>query len=588
MKSKDIYKRIFKLIKPHSFGIICSLLLALVMVFCTLVIPIITGKAIDCMLGKGAVDTKALGRLLKLFLIVLLANGAASWLMTAINNKITFSITKDLRNQMFGKLHSLPISYIDSMGHGDLLSRMISDVDRLSDGLLLGFSQLFTGVLTIIGTLIFMLCTNVSITLIVVLLTPVSMFAASFISKKTYTHFKKQAAMQGNLTTFINENVNYVRLVQSYGAEPIKRAEFDKLTENYAQTNLKALFFSSTTNPVTRFVNSLVYAGVGVFGALLGINGRITIGTLSCFLSYANQYTKPFNEISGVITEFQNAVACSGRIFEFLSEKPGIDIVSNDIQTPFDATKDMPAGLALSGNIDINHLSFSYDKTKKLLEDLSFSVKPGTHIAIVGPTGCGKTTFINLLMRFYEPDSGEILFDGTRSDHIHKQDLRKNIGMVLQETWLKSGTIAENIAYGKPNATKEEIIEAAKKSHAHSFIMRLENGYDTVLKQDASNISQGQKQLLCIARVMLTLPPILILDEATSSIDTRTEAKITDAFQRLMEGRTSFIVAHRLSTIKNADLILVMKDGNIIEQGTHEELKKKNGFYNELLKASGR
>ncbi|MBR6003132.1 MAG: ABC transporter ATP-binding protein, partial [Lachnospiraceae bacterium] len=474
--------------------------------------------------------------------------------------------------ELFDKIHRLPVVYLDSRGRGDILSRVISDVERLSDGLLLGFSQLFTGVFTVLATLVFMAIINPWLALTVLILTPLSLLVASFISKKTYKHFTKQASLQGSMTSFINETISSQRLITAMDAKDIKASEFKEKTEEFAKVNLKALFYSSTTNPATRFVNGLVYTSVGVFGGLLGIRGVISVGTLVAFLSYATQYTKPFNEISGVITEFQNAVACAGRIFDFLEAKEGIDLLSDESDI-----KD------LTGDISINDLAFSYDKSKKLLYDISFHVNKGEHIAIVGPTGCGKTTFINLLMRFYEPDGGEILFDGAKSYSIRKSTLRRNIGFVLQDTWVKNATIAENIAFGKPDATREEIIEAAKKSHAHSFISKLENGYDTLVNQEATNLSAGQKQLLCIARVMLALPPILILDEATSSIDTMTEQRITKAFETLMQGRTSFIVAHRLSTIKNADLILVMKDGNIIEKGTHEELLSKQGFYYSML-----
>ncbi len=574
MKNKEIYRRILKLLKPKMPLICLSLIFAVINVIATLSIPILTGRAVDCMIDKGNVDFGSLKTILTWFLSVLLINGIANYLMTLINNKVTFSTVHDLRRDLLKKMHTVPVTTLDAMGHGDLLSRTISDVERLSDGLLLGFSQLFTGVLTIIGTLIFMFVTNGFISLVVVVLTPLSLFAASFISKKTYKHFKKQASLQGKMTGFINESINAVRLIKAFSAEEDKESVFNEMNDEFARVNLKALFYSSTTNPVTRFVNGLVYAGVGIFGALLGIGGRLTIGTLTCFLSYANQYTKPFNEISGVVTEFQNAVACAGRIFEFLDKENTIDIKEGlqEVNAP-----------VLEGNIEIKDLAFSYDKSKKLLYDISFKVDKGSHIAIVGPTGCGKTTFINLLMRFFEPDKGEIFYDGIPSGSIKKRDLRKQIGMVLQDTWLKSDTVAKNIAYGHPEATMEEIVDAAKKAHAHSFISRLENGYDTVLSQDGGNLSAGQKQLLCIARLMLNLPPILILDEATSSIDTRTELKITDAFETLMKGRTSFIVAHRLSTIRNADLILVMKDGNIIEQGDHETLLAKKGFYWQLL-----
>ncbi len=572
MKNKNIYIKILKLLKNHIPGLVFSLIFACVSVFSSLYIPILTGEAIDEMVGAGRVNIEGLKTILFYFLLILLINGISSFLMSLINNRITFKVVKDLRLKLFDKIGKVPVVYIDTKGHGDILSRIVSDVERLSDGLLLGFSQLFTGILTIFTTIVFMIRINAWIALGVVVLTPLSLFAASFISRKTYKHFMEQARLQGDLTGFVNETVNSVRLIKAFGAESLEINKYKDKTDKYSRVNLKALFYSSTTNPVTRFVNGMVYALVGVLGGLLGIKGAITIGTLSCFLSYASQYTKPFNEISGVITEFQNAVACAGRIFEFLESEDTPDLIKE------------PSGLeTLSGKIDIVNLEFSYDKTKKLLYDLNLHVKKGDHIAIVGPTGCGKTTFINLLMRFYEPDEGEILFDDNSSDSIEKSVLRKNIGMVLQDTWLKTGTISENIAYGKPDATKEEIIEASKKAHAHSFISRLEKGYDTKISQDGNNLSQGEKQLLCIARLMLSLPPVLILDEATSSIDTRTEIRINKAFEAMMQGRTTFIVAHRLSTIRNADLILVMREGNIIEQGTHEELLNKKGFYYELL-----
>lgn len=557
MKNRKIYLRILSLVKPYLPLLLLSLILAFAGVFSSLYIPVLTGNAIDEMLGKGNVNLEKIHEILLTFLAVAFVYALSSWFMALINNRVAFRIINSLRKEMFKKLHNVPVSYIDSHKHGDILSRLISDAERLSDGLLLGFSQLFTGLLTIVATLVFMIRINIWMALVVILLTPVSLFVASFISKKTYTHFKTQAALQGGLTSYINETVNATRLIKAFGAEEIKLEGFKERNSAYAKSNLKALFFSSITNPSTRFVNSLVYAGVAILGGFLGIKGLITIGTLSCFLSYASSYTKPFNEISGVITEFQNAVACSGRIFELLDEENTPDAECN---------KETPD--ILSGNIEIKDLCFSYDKTKRLLYDVNMKIPAGTHIAIIGPTGCGKTTLINLLMRFYEPDGGEIRFDGITSDSIPKTILRKNIGFVLQDTWLKNATIAENIAYGRPDASMEEIIEAAKKSHAHSFIKRLEKGYDTVIAPDGGNLSQGQKQLLCIARVMLSLPPILILDEATSSIDTLTEIRITRAFETLMEGRTSFIVAHRLSTIKNADLILVMKDGNIIRQLT--------------------
>lgn len=495
MKSKDIYIRIIRLVKPYSFFIIFSILLALGNVFTALYIPILTGRAIDLMIGEGQVSLTGIREILIYFFITFMVNAVTVWLMTLINNKITFNVVRDLRSKLFNKVHLIPVSTIDSYGQGDLLSRMISDVERLSDGLLLGFSQLFTGVITIAGTLIFMFRIKFWLALIVMFLTPVSLFAASFISKKTYTHFKAQAALQGDLTSYINETITGARVIKAFASEEMEISEFEKKNKCYCATNLKALFFSSTTNPVTRFVNGLVYAAVAIFGALLGIGGKITIGTLTCFLSYANQYTKPFNEISGVITEFQNAIACSGRIFEFLDLNNSTDL-KEGIAEAYTAPE-------LTGDIEIKDLAFSYDKSKKLLYDISFHVKPGTHIAIVGPTGCGKTTFINLLLRFFEPDEGKILFDGIPSNEIKKSDLRTNIGMVLQDTWLKAGTVFENIAYGKPDASMDEVIEAAKKAHAHSFIKRLENGYNTELAPDGGSLSAGQKQLLCIARLML-------------------------------------------------------------------------------------
>ena len=574
MKHKALYGRILKLVRPHFAGLLISLFFGIANVVSQLYIPILTGRAIDTMVGTGLVDFAGLFKILTLFLIMLLINGLTSWIMTLINNRVTFTIVRDLRKRMFDKIHTLPVSYIDSHGHGDLLSRMIADVDRLSDGLLLGFSQLFVGLLTIAATLVFMFRINIWITLVVIALTPLSLFAASFISRKTFKHFKKQAALQGALTGHINETVGALRLVKAFGAEGIETDSFAAKNGEFSAANLKALFFSSLTNPVTRFVNGMVYAFVAVFGAMLAISGGITIGTLSAFLSYANQYTKPFNEISGVITEFQNALASSARIFEFL-----------DAGDMADTDDPVNENMEFTGAIEIDDLAFSYDKSKKLLYDLNLKVKKGSHIAIVGPTGCGKTTFINLLMRFYEPDSGEILYDGVKSSGISKSVLRRNIGMVLQDTWLKNVSIADNISYGHPEATREDVIRAAKEAHAHGFISRLENGYDTIVSPDGENLSAGQKQLICIARVMLKVPPILILDEATSSIDTRTEIRINKAFKAMMEGRTSFIVAHRLSTIRNSDLILVMKDGNIIEQGTHESLVAQRGFYYQMLNA---
>ena len=572
--NKQTYIRIFKLIRPNMPLMIISLIMAAVNVFSSLYMPVLIGRAIDEMIGAGAVSFGAIREILAAFAIMIIVNALSGYIMTSINNKVALKTVKDLRIKLFNKIHSVPVSTIDSMGQGDILTRLISDVERLSDGLLLGFSQVFTGVLTILATLVFMVRINWMIAILVILLTPVSLFAASFISKRTFAYFKEQSNLQGKLTTFINENVKGIKVIKSFNSEENVCNQFKNKNESYSKANLKALFYSSTTNPVTRFVNGLVYAGVGILGGILGIQGRITIGTLSCFLSYANQYTKPFNEISGVFAEFQNAVASSARIFEFLDKENRADVDEKDF-----------AAESFEGNIDVKDLSFSYDKTKKLLYDISFSVKKGDHIAIVGPTGCGKTTFINLLMRFYDPDNGDIYIDNTPTTVIPKSILRKNIGMVLQDTWLKEASVLDNIRYGNPDATLDEVMEAAKKAHAHSFIMRLEDGYNTKLAAEGENISQGQKQLLCIARLMLNIPPILILDEATSSIDTRTEIKITEAFETLMKGRTSFIVAHRLSTIRNADLILVMKDGNIIEMGNHQALINQKGFYYELLTA---
>jgi ATP-binding cassette subfamily B protein len=572
--NKSTYIRIFKLIKPSIPWVILSLIMASLNVFSSLYMPVLIGRAIDEMIGAEKVSFTAIKEILLSFTVMIIVNALSGYIMTSINNKVAIKTVKDLRISLFNKIHSVPVSTIDSMGQGDILTRLISDVERLSDGLLLGFSQVFTGVLTILATLVFMVRINLMIAILVIILTPVSLFAASFISKRTFTYFKKQADLQGKLTTYINENVKGVRVVKAFNSEDAVFDEFKDKNKSYSKANLKALFYSSTTNPVTRFVNNLVYAGVGILGGILGIQGRITIGTLSCFLSYANQYTKPFNEISGVFAEFQNAVASSARIFEFLDKENRADGDEESFKLE-----------SFEGNVDVKDLSFSYDKNKKLLVDITFSVKKGDHIAIVGPTGCGKTTFINLLMRFYDPDKGDIYIDNNATTRIPKSILRKNIGMVLQDTWLKEASVLDNIRYGNPDATLEEVMEAAKKAHAHSFIMRLENGYETQLAADGENISQGQKQLLCIARLMLNIPPILILDEATSSIDTRTEIKITEAFETLMKGRTSFIVAHRLSTIRNADLILVMKGGNIIEMGNHTELINRKGFYYELLTA---
>ena len=534
----------------------------------TLYIPILTGNAVDCILGPGQVDFAGILVILKKMAVIILLTAIVQWLMNACNNKITYQVIRDVRDEAFRKLEILPLKYIDSHAHGDIVSRIIADVDQFSDGLLMGFTQLFTGVITIIGTLLFMISINVTTTLIVVVLTPLSFFIANFIAKRTFKMSKLQSETRREQTALIDEMIGNEKVVKAFSREEKVIEQFDEVNNRLEKASVKAIFFSSLTNPCTRFVNSLVYAGVGIVGAFLAIRGRISVGQLSSFLSYANQYTKPFNEISGVVTELQNAIACAGRIFEFIEEEPQIPDAEDAIVLK------QP-----KGEIDIQDVAFSYTEDQKLITDLNLHVKPGQRVAIVGPTGCGKTTVINLLMRFYDVNKGSIQVDGVDIRKLTRDSLRKGYGMVLQETWLKSGTIKDNIIMGKPDATMEEVIAAAKASHAHSFIKRLPNGYDTVISEDGGSLSQGQKQLLCITRVMLCLPPILILDEATSSIDTRTEIKIQKAFATLMEGRTSFIVAHRLSTIREADIILVMKDGNIIEQGNHETLLAKGGFY---------
>mgnify|MGYP001043655527 CR=1 FL=1 len=565
---KATIKQVFLLIKPHMFFVVLSFLLAILTVVLTLYVPVLTGKAIDYIMAAGNVDFENLLAILKQLGIMILITAAAQWFMNLCNNHITYQVVKEIRIRAFSHLEELPLKYIDSKQHGDILSRIVSDVDQFSDGLLMGFTQLFSGVITIIGTLFFMLSVNVSITLVVVLLTPVSLFVASFIAKRTFSMFHKQSETRGKLTSLTDEMVGNEKIIQAFGYEKRAQERFDVINKQLQECSVKAIFFSSITNPATRFVNGLVYAGVAITGALLAINRRLSVGQISCFLSYANQYTKPFNEISGVVTELQNAFACAERVFELMAEPA---------QTP-----DAPNAHVLShaqGNVDLDHVAFSYTPEQKLITDLNLHVKPGQRIAIVGPTGCGKSTLINLLMRFYDVKNGVIRVDNTPVMEMTRNSLRENFGMVLQETWLKSGTIRENICYGKPDATEEEVIAAAKAAHAHSFIKRMPDGYDTIISEDGGNLSQGQKQLLCISRVMLTLPPMLILDEATSSIDTRTEIRIQKAFEEMMKGRTSFIVAHRLSTIKEADMILVMKDGDIIEQGSHEELLLKNGFY---------
>ncbi len=571
-KNKGVLKRVLKYIGFYKIFLFLSIAFAAVTVGLTLYVPILTGRAVDLIVGPGNVDFAGIMPILAEIVIIVGITALLQWLMNVCNNKITYNVIRDIRRDAFDKIEALPLSYIDSHPHGEIVSRVIADVDQFADGLLMGFTQLFTGVITILGTLGFMLSVNVKITAVVVLITPVSLFAAAFIAKRTFTMFKLQSETRGEQTALIDEMIGSQKIVRAFGHEDEAMETFDEINGRLNKCSLKAIFFSSITNPSTRFVNSLVYTGVGLTGAFAVIKGRLTVGQLSCFLSYANQYTKPFNEISGVVTELQNALACAARIFELIDEKP---------QTP-----DKPHAMELTepdGSVELKNVCFSYTPEKKLLENISLNVRPGRRIAIVGPTGCGKTTLINLLMRFYDTDSGEILVSGTEIRDITRESLRRSYGMVLQETWLKAGTVRENIVMGKPDATDEEVLEAAKASHAHSFIKRLPKGYDTVIGSDGGSLSQGQKQLLCITRVMLCLPPMLILDEATSSIDTRTEIRIQRAFAKMMKGRTSFIIAHRLSTVMDADIILVMKDGNIIEQGSHRELMDKGGFYAELF-----
>lgn len=560
--------KVLSYIKKYKLYIILSLVTAAVTVASSLYIPILTGDAIDYIIGPGKVDYSAILKIIIEACVVMGITAISQWIMNTCNNRITFHVVRDIRDEAFKKIEILPLKYIDANSYGDIVSRVIADTDQFADGLLMGFTQLFTGVLTIVGTLGFMLSINAGITLIVVLITPLSLFVASFIAKHTFSMFKLQSQTRGEQTALIDEMIGNQKVVQAFGYQDDSLARFDVINDKLQHYSLRAIFFSSITNPATRFVNSLVYAGVGIFGAFFAINGRLTVGQLSCFLSYANQYTKPFNEISGVITEIQNAIACAARIFELIEEEPQIPDSDNAITMP-----------AVKGNIDIEHVYFSYVPDRPLIEDFNLKVKPGQRVAIVGPTGCGKTTLINLLMRFYDVNSGTISVDGTSIMNMTRNSLRQNIGMVLQDTWLKAGTIRDNIVMGKPDATDEEVIAAAKASHADSFIKRLPDGYNTWITEDGGSLSQGQKQLLCITRVMLCLPPMLILDEATSSIDTRTELKIQHAFAQMMQGRTSFIVAHRLSTVREADIILVMKDGKIIEQGRHEELLAKGGFY---------
>ena len=569
-----VMRRVLQYIGPHVSLVVLSLALCLISVALTLYVPILVGRAVDCIVGPNAVDFAALTPILMTIAVCIVIAAAAQWVMNALHNSITYDTVRDIRRDAFAHIQNLPLSYLDAHPTGDTVSRMIADVDTFADGLLMGFTQLFSGVMTILGTLGFMLTLNAPITLLVVLITPLSLLVASFIAKRTYAMFRLQSTTRGEQTALIDEAIGEQKLVQAFGHEDETLAAFDEVNERLRQCSLKATFFSSLTNPCTRFVNSLVYAAVGFAGALAAVSGHLTIGGLSSFLSYANQYTKPFNEISGVVTELQNALACAGRVFELIDEPA---------QTPDPA--DAEKIVNPDGEVAIDHVHFSYTPDRKLIEDFTLHVQPGQRVAIVGPTGCGKTTMINLLMRFYDVDSGEIHVDDHETRRLTRHNLRENIGMVLQDTWLSAGTIRENIAMGKPDATDEEIIPAAKASHAHSFIKRLPDGYNTVISESGGQLSQGQKQLLCIARVMLCLPPMLILDEATSSIDTRTELKIQEAFAKMMQGRTSFIVAHRLSTIQSADVILVMKDGHVIEHGNHESLLAKGGFYATLYQS---
>ena len=567
---KATLNRVLHKIRPYSAFVVCSLLVAAVSVAAQLYIPILCGDAIDKMLGKGNVDLAGVLRIAVSILVVAAVAALAQWLLSVCNNRITFSVSRDLRNEALRKIQTLPLSYLDSHPSGDIVSRMVADVDTFADGLLMGFTQLFSGILTIFGTLLFMLRENVPITLVVVCITPLSLVVAGFLAKRSYGYFQSQSTVRGKQTALVNEMIEGQKVVQAFGHEAESLAAFDEVNGQLQEVSLKAIFFSSLTNPATRFVNNIVYAGVGLVGALYAVRGGITIGQLSVFLSYANQYTKPFNEISGVVTELQNALACAARVFELLDAEDQVPEAEN------------AAALQPDGHVQLQDVSFRYLPARPLIEGLSLDVQPGQRIAIVGPTGCGKTTLINLLMRFYDVNSGSIKVSGTDIRDVTRASLRGSYGMVLQDTWLRAGTVRENIAYGKPDATMDEVIAAAKAAHAHSFIRRLPEGYDTVIAEDGGNISQGQKQLLCIARVMLCLPPMLILDEATSSIDTRTEVRIQKAFARMMQGRTSFIVAHRLSTIREADVILVMKDGHIVEQGSHDQLLAQGGFYAKL------
>lgn len=568
---KAVLKRVLTHIKKYRILVILSFVCAMITVASTLYAPILTGDAIDLIVGKGLVDFDGIKDIIYTFVMVTVVTVLSQWFMNIINNHITYSVVRDIRIEVFNHMEELPLSYIDSHKHGDIVSRIVSDIDQFADGLLMGFTQLFTGIVTILATLGFMIAVNVPIALVVIVLTPLSLFVASFIAKRTYHLFHRQSETRGDITSLVDEMIGQQKIVQAFGYEDEALERFGEINDRLEKDSMSATFYSSIVNPCTRFLNNLVYAAVGIIGAVSVISTGFTVGQLTCFLSYANQYTKPFNEISNVITELQNAMACAGRVFELLDETP--QVPEKEQAHVLTDTK---------GAIEIKGVNFSYVKDKTLITNLNLSVKPGMRVAIVGPTGCGKSTLINLLMRFYDVDTGSISVDGTDIRDMTRDSLRENYGMVLQETWLKSGTIRENIAYGKPDATDEEIVQAAKLAHSDSFIRRLPQGYDTVIAEDGSNLSQGQKQLLCITRVMLLLPPMLILDEATSSIDTRTEIRIQKAFNRMMQGRTSFIVAHRLSTIREADVILVMKDGNIIEKGNHDQLMAQNGFYTNL------
>ena len=573
-ENKIVIAKVLRRVKPYWGLLIVSLLLALLYVAMSLYIPVLVGNAIDGIIGKGTVRFEQVTKNLTAVVICAAVAGIAQWVMNQLNNHVTYRITRDIREEAFDHIQVLPLSYLDSHPQGDLVSRVVADVDTFADGLLMGFTQLFTGVMTIAGTLIFMLRISLPVALVVILVTPLSLVVANFIASRTHSMFSAQAKSRGAQTALIDETIGNLKLVRAFGHEADSMAAFDEINAELEKNALKAIFFSSLTNPATRFVNSVVYAGVGLVGAWMAISGGITVGNLTCFLNYANQYTKPFNEISGVITELQNALTCAGRVFELI-EAPARSPEPEQPQRPD----------VVRGGMEIRDLKFSYTPEKPLIDDFDLSVAPGQRIAIVGPTGCGKTTFINLLMRFYDPQGGQIRLDGVDTRDMDRGELRRSVGMVLQDTWLKAGTIRENIAMGKPDATEEEIVEAAKRAHAHGFIRRLPQGYDTVIGENGGTLSQGQKQLLCIARVMLCLPPMLFLDEATSSIDTRTEAKIQEAFNTMMDGRTTFIVAHRLSTIREADVILVMRDGHIVEQGKHEELLQKRGFYAQLYQS---